>query len=118
MFSQTQHVVILHDEHDRGDQESPTPAGAAEQAENHCRDRYVKQQDEVCEICVGNHSDLASALRSTLPLAVIGKASRKTNLRGNMYDGRRSPSRLRRWCANLKSDVSFRANRITKAAND
>src|SRR5882724_7387800 len=118
MFSQMQHALILHDEHDRGDQESPAPAGAAEQAENHCRDRYVKQQHEVGEIRVGNHSELASAARSTVPLAVMGNASRKTNLRGNMEAGRRSPSWLRRLCANLKSDVSFRANNVTNAVSD
>ena len=69
----------------------PAPAGPAEQTENHCRHRYVKQQHEVGEIRVGNHSDLASAARSTLPLAVMGNESTKTNLRGNMYTGRRSP---------------------------
>src|SRR5215472_18120310 len=95
MFSQMQHVLVLHDEHDRSDQESPAPAGPTEQTENDCRHRYVEQQHEVREIRVGNHSDLASAVRSTLPLAVIGNASRKTNLRGNMYIGRRSPSWLR-----------------------
>ena len=83
------HVPILHEEHDRGDEESPAPAGAAEQTEDHCRHRYIQQQHEVGEICVGNHSDLASAARSTLPLAVMGNASRKTNFRGNMYTGRR-----------------------------
>src|SRR5512140_3493396 len=112
------HVLILHEKHDRGDQESPAPAGAAEQTENHCRHRYVKQQYEVGEIRVGNHSALASAARSTLRLAVIGNAPRKTNLRGNMYTGRRSPSWLRRLCASLKSDASFRADSVTKAVSD
>src|SRR5262245_5164073 len=96
MMPQTKYILILHEEHDRGDQESPAPAVAAEQTEDHCRYCYVKQQYEVGEIRVGNHSDLASAARSTLPLAVMGNASRNTNLRGNMYIGRRSPSRLRR----------------------
>src|SRR4029453_11874262 len=118
MRSQMEHVLILHEEHDGGDQESPAPAGAAEQTENYCWHCYVKQQHEVREIRVGNHSDLASAVRSTLPLAVIGNASRNTNLRGNMYAGRRSPSWLRRLCANLKSDVSFRAANVTKAISD
>src|SRR5215470_10835564 len=99
-----QHILVLHDEHDCGDQESPAPTGATEQAENQCRHCYVKQQHEVGEIRVGNHSDLASAVRSTLPFAVIGNASRKINLRGNMYAGRRSLSWLRKVCANLKSD--------------
>src|SRR5207247_535079 len=112
------HVVILHQEHDRGDQENPAPAGAAEQPEDHCRHRYVQQQHEVGEIRVGNHSDLASAARSTLPLAVMGNVSRKINLRGNMYTGNRSPSWLRRLCASLKSDVSFRADNVTKAVSD
>src|SRR5215470_10446016 len=118
MFSQMQHVLILREEHDGRDQESPAPAGAAEQTESDCRHRYVKQQHEVREIRVGNHSDLARAVRSTLPLAVMGNASRKTNLRGNMYAGRRSPSWLRRLCANLKSDGSFRAANVTKAVSD
>src|SRR6266403_5087405 len=112
------HVVILHDEHDHGHQEGPAPACAAEHTEDHCRHCYVKQQHKVGEICVGNHSDLASAARSTLPLAVMGNASRKTNLRGNMYTGNRSPSSPRRLCASLKSDVSFRANNVTKAVSD
>src|ERR1041384_8606543 len=115
MFSQMQGVLILHDEHDRGDQESPAPAGATEQTKNNCRHCHVKQQHEVGEIRVRNHSDLASALRSTLPLAVIGKASRKTNLRGNIYAGSRSPSWVRRVCANLKSDSSFRATKLTRS---
>src|ERR1700757_889524 len=118
MSSQMKHVLILHEEHDRGDQESPAPAGAAEQTEDHCRHCYVKQQYEVGEIRVGNHSDLASAARSTLPLAVMGNASRNTNLRGNMYTGNRSPSSLRRLCASLKSDVSVRVNNATKAVSD
>src|SRR4029077_3603119 len=118
MRSQMKHVMILHEKHDRGDQESPAPARAAEQTENHCRHCYVKQQDEVGEIRVGNHSDLASAARSTLPLAVIGNALRKTSFRGNMYAGRRSPSWLRRLWASLKSDVSFRADNVTKAVSD
>src|SRR5207248_9348279 len=118
MRSQMKHVLILDEEHDRSDQESPAPAGAAEKTEDHCRHCYVKQQHEVNKIRVGNHSDLASAARSTLPLAVMGNASRKTNLRGNMYTGRRSPSWLRRLCASLKSDVSFRANNVTKAVSD
>src|SRR6478736_9761530 len=112
------HIVILHEEHDRGNQESPAPAGAAEHTENHCRHCYVKQQHEVGEICVGNHNDLANAARSTLPLAVMGNVSTKINLRGNMYTGRRSPSWLRRLCASLKSDVSFRANNVTRAVSD
>src|SRR5262249_58636135 len=99
-----QHILILHNEDDCGDQESPAPAGAAEQTENHCRHCYVKEQHEVREIRVRNHSDLANAARSTLPLTVMGNASRNTNLRGNMYPGRRSPSWLRRLCASLKSD--------------
>src|SRR4030095_2985997 len=118
MFSQMKHVLILHEEHDRRDQESPAPACATEQTEDYRRHCYIKQQHEVREIRVGNHSDLASAVRSTLPLAVMGNASRKTNLRGNMYIGRRSPSWLRRLCANLKSDVSFRAANVTKAISD
>src|SRR4030095_16960049 len=101
MRSQMQNVLILHEEHDRGNQESPAPAGAAEQTENDCRHCYIKQQHEVCEIRVGNHSDLDSAVRSTLPLAVIGNASRKTILPGNMYAGRRSMSWLPRIVANL-----------------
>src|SRR6476620_12607773 len=109
------HIVILHYEHDRGNQESPASVGAAEPTENHCRHCYVKQQHEIGEICVGNHSDPASAARSSLPLAVMGNVSRKINLRGNMYTGNRSPSWLRRLCASLKSDVSFRANNITTA---
>src|SRR4029077_13613439 len=118
MRSQMKHVMILHEKHDRGDQESPAPAGAAEQTENHCRHCYVKQQHEVSEIRVGNHSDLASAARSTLPLAVIGNASRKINLRGNMYAGRRSASWRRRLCANWKFDASFRVVNVTKAVRD
>src|SRR6476659_738239 len=112
------HIVILHEEHDRGNQESPAPAGAAEHTENHCRHCYVKQQHEIGEICVGNHSDPASAARSTLPLAVMGNVSRKINLRGIMYAGNRSPSCLRKSCASLKSDVSFRADKVTKAVSD
>src|SRR4029450_1896173 len=104
MRSQMNHVLKLHEQHDRGDQESPAPAGAAEQTENHCRHCYVKQQHEVGEIRVGNHSDLASAARCTLPLVVMGNASRKTNLRGNMYAGSRSLSCVRRLCARWKSD--------------
>src|ERR1043166_4593196 len=96
MRSQMKHVLILHEEHDRGHQESPAPAGASEQTENHCRHRYVEQQHEVGEIRVGNHSELLSAARSTLPLAVSGNVSTKTTLRGNMYAGRRSPSWLRK----------------------
>src|SRR5258705_8990332 len=111
-------VLILDEEHDRGDQENPATAGAAEQTEDHCRQRYIKQQHEVGEIRVGNHNDLASAARSTLPLAVMGNASRKTNLRGNMYTGNRSPSSPRRLCASLKSDISFRANNVTNAVSD
>src|ERR1043166_2045461 len=118
MFSQMQHVLILHEEHHRGDQESPAPAGTAEQTENHCWHRHIKQQHEIREIRVGNHSDLASAVRSTLPFCVMGNASRKTNLRGNMYAASRSPSWVRRLCANLKSDVSFRVAKLTKAVSD
>src|SRR5262249_14881525 len=118
MFSQMQYILILHHKHDRGDQESPAPAGAAKQTENHCWHCSVKQQHEVGEIRVGNHSDLASAVRSTLPLAVIGNASRKINLSGNMYGGRRSPSWRRRLCANLKSDISFRVANVMKAVSD
>src|SRR6476659_254959 len=118
MRSQMKHILILHEQHDRGHQESTAPAGATEQTENHRRHCYVKQQHEVGEICVGNHSDLASAARSTLPFAVMGNVSRKINLRGIMYPGRRSPSWLRRLCASLKSDVSFRADKVTKAVSD
>src|SRR5215475_2891188 len=118
MFSQMQHVLVLHDEHDCGDQESPAPTGATEQTENDCRHCHVKQQHEIGEIRVRNHSDLASAVRSTLQLAVIGNASRKTNLRGNIYPGSRSPSWFRRLWANLKSDFSFRVTKLTKAVSD
>src|SRR5215475_14635394 len=115
MFSQMQHVLVLHDEHDCGDQESPAPTGATEQTENDCRHCYVKQQHEIGEIRVGNHSDLASAVRSTLPLAVSGNASRNTNLRGNMYAGRRSPSWFRSLRANSKCDALSRPANTTKA---
>src|SRR5262249_7950342 len=108
MFSQMQHVLILHNKHDRGDQESPAPAGAPEQTENTCRQSYVKQQHEVSKTPAGNHSDLASTATSPLPLAVIGNTSRKINLRGNMYAGRRSASWRCRLCSNWKSDVAFR----------
>src|SRR5438093_13160333 len=112
------YVLILRDEHDRGDQQRPAPAGAAKQTENDGRHRYVQEQDEIGEIGVGNHSKLARAARSTLPLAVMGNASRKTNLRGNMYTGSRPPSWLRRLCVSLKSDGSSRADNITKAVSD
>src|SRR5574338_247265 len=118
MVPKVQHILVLHDEHDRGDQKSPSPPGSPKQTENHCRHRHVKQQHEVGEIREGNHSNLASAVRSTLPLAVIGNASRKTNLRGNIYAGSRSPSWVRRLCANVKSELSFRASRLTNAVSD
>src|SRR5215475_15686985 len=118
MFSQMQHVLILREEHDGRDQQSPAPAGAAEQTENDRRHCYIKQEHEVREIRVGNHSDLARAVRSTLPLAVMGNASRNTNLRGNMYAGSHSPSCVRRLCASLKFDRSFRAANSTKAVSD
>src|SRR5689334_12603656 len=98
MRSQMKHVLVLHEEHERGDQESPAPASAAEQTKNQRRHCYVEQQHKIGEIRVGRHSDLASAARSTLPLAVMGNASRKTNLRGNIYTGRRSPSWVLRSC--------------------
>ena len=89
MLSQLEHILELHDEHDSGDQQCPLPSSAAEQTENDRRHCQVKQQHEVGEIRVWNHSDFDSAVRSILPLAVMGNASRNTNLRGNMYAGRR-----------------------------
>src|SRR5581483_1075805 len=110
--------MILHQEHPRGDERRPAPACFAKQTQNECRNDRVKQQPKIREIGVGNHSDWASRARSTLPFAVSGKASRKTNLRGNMYTGSRSASCRLSVCVRSKCDASVWLLSTTKAASD
>src|SRR5215475_15741808 len=72
MRAQMKHVLKLHEQHDRGDHESPTPSGATKPTENHCRHCYVKQQHEVGEIRVRNHSDASEGSAGLLLLPLTG----------------------------------------------
>src|SRR5438132_10515833 len=110
--------MILHEDHPGGDEGRPAPAGFAKQPQNERRNCRVKQQSKICKIGVRNHSDWASRARSALPFAVSGKASRNTNLRGNMYAGSCSPSCRRSDCVSSKCDALVRPLSTTKAASD
>src|SRR5205823_8024101 len=107
----------MHEEHPGSDEGRPPPASFTKQPQNERRNCRVKQQSKIGKIGVWNHSDWASRARSTLPFAVSGKTSRKTNLRGNMYTGSRSASCRRSDCVNSKCDLSVWPLSTTKAAD-
>src|SRR4029453_6325462 len=109
---------MLPEEDPSSHERRPAPACFAKQTQNERRNYGVKQQAKIREIGVGNHSDWASRARSTLPFAVNGKESRKTNLRGNMYTGNRSASCRRSDCVSSKCDASVWLLSTTKAASD
>src|SRR5205814_10280321 len=118
MWPNVEQPVILHEDRPGSDESRPAPTGFAKQPQNQRRNGRVEQQSKIGKIGVWNHSDWASRARSTLPFAVSGNASRKTNVRGNMYTGSRSASCRRSDCVNSKCDLSVWPVSTTKAARD
>ena len=104
---------VLDDQHGRGGQQDPRAREAEQPPDQQGRQGDVQQDAEIEEIRVGDHVRASASLRrSALPLVFIGKLSRKENLRGIMYAGRRSVN----WT--FSSEASWKSERSGPLVED